>query len=518
LLRGEERLQYSTIVFVPLRWVDPGGFQSRNSNLQLVKPGCMAISLDDFIRSLTETGILSPEEVTSIVKGLPADRNGVDVERLAKELVKQQKLTRFQASVIFKGQSRGLRIGDYIVLDKIGSGGMGQVFKAEDRRTKKQVALKLLRATFTSSERAVKRFYREANTAARLKHRNLVSVSEAGEWNGLHYLVMEMINGRDVRSVVKEKGQLSVQASLDIVLQAARGLAYAHDNGIIHRDIKPANLLLDRTGRVVVLDLGLARLDETAQEAAGGDQGRLTMPGHFLGTLDFVAPEQAADAHEVDGRSDVYSLACTLYYLLKGTPPYRRDNPALILLAHLQDPIPDLTTISGVTPRLNAVFQRMIAKKNYDRFATMSDLVRELEFCQREMAGQKVPPLPPLPANRQETEAPRPTKENVQFEATIDAPESIHPVELFAQPAVETQKVLEESQGVSQGGMNDSSLEFGTSASDPSFESFVDKMPDQPMPLPPLHNPKGKHFWWAMAGGGLTALAVVVWLVWMLKR
>src|SRR5262249_26743984 len=220
----------------------------------------MPISIDEFVRSLTDTGILPPEEVRWLVSGLPEDGTGVDEEKLAKELVRQQKLTRFQATAIFRRQSRGLRFGDYIVVDKLGSGGIGQVFRSENRRTGQTVALKLLRASYTKSKKAVARFYRGAETGARLKHPNLVSVCEAGEWQGLHFLVMELIDGRDVRSIVKEKGPLPVSVAIDIVVQAARGLEYAHSEGIVHRDIKPANLLLDKNGRVVVLDLGLARL------------------------------------------------------------------------------------------------------------------------------------------------------------------------------------------------------------------------------------------------------------------
>jgi serine/threonine protein kinase len=348
----------------------------------------MSISLDEFVRSLTDTGILPLDEVTSMVSSLPDDRKGVDVEKLAKDLIRQQKLTRFQASVIFKRQSRGLRFGDYIVLDKIGSGGIGQVFKAENRRTGQLVALKLLRATFTKSERAVARFYREADTAARLKHRNLISVVDAGETNGLHFLVMELVEGRDVRSLVKEKGPLPVATAIDIIMQAAQGLECAHQNGVIHRDIKPANLLLQNNGRVVVLDLGLARLDDPVDESEGEDNQRLTMPGHFLGTLDYVSPEQTADAHEVTARSDVYSLGCTLYYLLTGQPPYRRDNAALILFAHCQDPIPKLAgDAPGVSERLEELFQRMMAKKAADRVATMTEVIAELEACRHELAG-----------------------------------------------------------------------------------------------------------------------------------
>jgi serine/threonine protein kinase len=355
----------------------------------------MPISIDEFVRSLTETGILPPDEVTSLVSSLPDDRAGVDVEKLAKKLVKEQKLTRFQASAIFRRQSRGLRFGDYIVLDKVGSGGIGQVFKAENRQTGQTFALKLLRATYTKSKKAVARFYREAETAARLRHPNLVSVCEAGDWNGLHFLVMELIEGSDVRSVVKEQGPLSVAVAVDIICQAARGLEYAHAHGTIHRDIKPANMLLDATGRVVVLDLGLARLEEPDREGDGEEGGRLTMPGTFLGTFDYVAPEQAVDAHDVDGRCDIYSLGCTLYYLLRGRPPYRRENAPQTLLAHCQDPIPNLLEeFPGVPQRLAALFQRMLAKLPSGRVGTMTEVVAELEACQRELTGGVTPPAP----------------------------------------------------------------------------------------------------------------------------
>jgi serine/threonine protein kinase len=349
----------------------------------------MPISIDEFVRSLTDTGILPPDEVTSLVSSLPDDRTGVDVEKLAKELVRQQKLTRFQATAIFRRQARGLRFGDYIVLDKLGSGGIGQVFRSENRRTGQTVALKLLRASYTKSKKAVARFYRESETAMRLKHPNLVSVCEAGEWQGLHFLVMELIDGRDVRSIVKEKGPLPVPEAIEIVLQAARGLEYAHREGIVHRDIKPANLLLDKAGRLVVLDLGLARLDETDDEEGEEDGGRLTMPGTFLGTFDYVAPEQAVDAHNVDGRGDIYSLGCTLYYLLRGKPPYRRENAPQTLMAHCQDPIPKLDEeIREVPPRLAALFQKMLAKSPATRMGTMTEVIDELTACQNEVAGK----------------------------------------------------------------------------------------------------------------------------------
>ncbi len=379
-----------------------------------------------------------------MVSSLPEDRQGVDVEKLAKDLIRQQKLTRFQASVIFKRQSRGLRFGDYIVLDKIGSGGIGQVFKAENRRTGELVALKLLRATFTKSERAVARFYREADTAARLKHRNLISVVDAGEKSGLHFLVMELVEGRDVRSLVKEKGPLPVATAIDIIMQAARGLECAHQNGVIHRDIKPANLLFQNNGRVVVLDLGLARLDDPTDDSEGEDNQRLTMPGHFLGTLDYVSPEQTADAHEVTERSDVYSLGCTLYYLLTGQPPYRRDNASLILFAHCQDPIPNLAEFAlGVSERLEELFQGMMAKKAADRVATMTDVIAELEACRHELAGGQPAPaqraVRPVAAQAVVSSDPSEIAREIREERTLElSPISIDDEEEVDSPAATT--------------------------------------------------------------------------------
>jgi serine/threonine-protein kinase len=485
----------------------------------------MSISLDEFVRSLTETGILPPDEITSLVNSLPVDRTRVNVEKLARDLVRKQKITRFQASVIFRGQSRGLRIGEYVVLDKIGSGGMGQVFKAKDRRTGKLLALKLLRATYTKSERAVTRFYREANTAARLKHRNLAAVSDAGEWNGLHYLVMELIDGRDTRAIVKKKGRLSVDASLDIIVQAARGLAYAHENGIIHRDMKPANLLLDKSGRVVILDLGLARLDESAQEAAGDEQGRLTIPGHFLGTLDFVAPEQAADAHEIDGRSDIYSLGCTLHYLLTGSPPYRRESAPLILMAHCMDPIPQLTTTSGVTDRLNAVFQQMLAKKNYDRFNTMCEVVAELEACQRELAGQPVPPF--VPRRPREPWVPiEPTQmgdepvPNVaaNLAATVELPDSAPFPEIFPQPTEEGRQQSAETQVGTRMRSSDTAIEIGTSTATGPFESIGDMLRDQSPSQSWSAHPHGTKPWSPIAALAAGARSARDWLTSFWRR
>jgi|GEM_PF-2385243 len=467
----------------------------------------MSISLDEFVQSLTDTGILPFEEVTSMVSSLPEDRKGVDVEKIARDLIRQQKLTRFQASVIFKRQSRGLRFGDYIVLDKIGSGGIGQVFKAVNRKTGQLVALKLLRATYTKSERAVARFYREAETASRLKHPNLISVVDAGEKSGLHFLVMELVTGQDIRSIVKEKGPLSVAQAIDVFMQAARGLECAHQHGVIHRDIKPANLFLEKSGRLVVLDLGLARVDDSDEESEDGDNNRLTQPGHFLGTLDYVSPEQTADAHEVTARSDVYSLGCALYYALTGQPPYRRDNAALILFAHCQDPIPNLAEdVRGVPARLAELFQRMLAKKAAERIATMAEVADELEACLAELQGRKssaVVKRAVQPAVAVSAVAAAPATSQASKQATRIVPEEIIERTIELPPVSDDDDEEVESPAA-------------TTATDSLAGTFreIAETPIEPVELVASRRSRKSGAWWKIALAGLAVGAVAVggWL------
>jgi serine/threonine protein kinase len=336
----------------------------------------MSISIQELIQNLTESGLLSDDEISTIHESIGARSDVRSAESFARELVRQDHLTKLQAAAVLKGKTKNLVFGEYVVLEKIGSGGMGQVFKARHRPTGKLVAVKVLSADAVKNRRLIERFKKEARAVARLKHPNIVRAYEAGKINRIRYLVMEYVEGENMLARVKRKGPLPIEECIRSVLEAARGLDYAHQKGVIHRDIKPSNLLRDKhTGRVKVLDMGLARVDEPDE-----DEIRLTMPGQMLGTARFMSPEQVEDARKADVRSDVYSLGCTLYFLLRSKAPYSGETVAHTLMAHVSSPIPDLCRKRKDTPKwLGDVFQKMLAKKARDRYQTMGELVETIQ-------------------------------------------------------------------------------------------------------------------------------------------
>ena len=339
----------------------------------------MTISIQDLLQNLTESGLLSDEEVSTVHETYAQQGQRGTAEEFARELVKSNHLTKLQAAAVLKGKTRNLIFGEYVVLDKIGSGGMGQVFKARHKPTRKLVAVKVLSAEAVSNRRLIERFKKEAKAIGRLKHPNVVRAYEAGKINKIRYLVMEFVDGENMLARVKRKGPLEVDEVVNCILQSARGLDYAHQKGIIHRDIKPSNLLRDRnTGRVKVVDLGLARVQEPDEDEE--DQIRLTMAGQMLGTARFMAPEQVEDARKADVRSDIYSLACTMFYLLRGKAPYSGETVAHTLMAHVSAPIPDLCRKRLDVPAwLGQVFTKMMAKKPKDRYQSMADLVSDIQ-------------------------------------------------------------------------------------------------------------------------------------------
>jgi serine/threonine protein kinase len=351
----------------------------------------MTLTVEEFLEQLSESGLMTAEEITTFQRGLPAD-NQKNVEDLASELVRQKRLTRFQADAVCRGEARSLVLGNYVILDRIGAGGMGQVFMARHRRMKRLVALKLLPAAVTRDENAIKRFQREVEAAAKLTHPNIVTAYDADEANGVHFLVMEYVQASDLSTVVRRHGPVSITSAVHYILQAAHGLDYAHKKGVVHRDIKPANLLVDAAGVVKILDMGLARIEDGPGVREGAAAG-LTATGQIMGTVDYMSPEQALNMKLADQRSDIYSLGCSLYYLLSGKPIYAGETLMEKLLAHREHPIPSLRDLQPDIPAaLDAVFKRMVAKKPQDRYQSMSEFIAGLQGCEVETTALQPPP------------------------------------------------------------------------------------------------------------------------------
>ena len=273
-------------------------------------------------------------------------------------------------------------IGEYLLVESLGGGGMGRVYRAVHNKLRREVALKLLPHSAVQSPGAVERFQREIQALAKLSHANIVAVHDAGHSDGTHYFVMDLVVGKDLARVVRDEGPLPPEKAVECVLQAARGLEYAHAAGIVHRDIKPSNLILDSQGVVRILDLGIARMDQAEETPAD-----LTRTGSILATVDYMPPEQALNTRKADQRADVYSLGCTLYYLLTGQPVYGGDTVMERLVAHREHPVPSLLRACPAAPAwLEPVFRRMIAKRPADRMQSMSEVIAALQ--------RKAPPRP----------------------------------------------------------------------------------------------------------------------------
>jgi eukaryotic-like serine/threonine-protein kinase len=267
------------------------------------------------------------------------------------------------------------RIGKYKVIDHIASGGMGAVYRATDTDSGCEVALKVMAGASLTRPSDRERFRREAASAAKLNHENIVKLYDSGEFENLHFLALEFVDGIDLKEYIARKGKLSPVKARRLILQAARALAHVHEQGIIHRDIKPSNFLVMKRGDRKVLkliDLGLAR-------EVDSEEFRITRANHTLGTIDYMSPEQARDSGTADVRSDIYSLGCTLYHMLAGYPPFPDGGLAERLYKHCEVAPPDIRTVNPeVTPGLARILSKMLSKKPYQRYQTANELIEDL--------------------------------------------------------------------------------------------------------------------------------------------
>lgn len=346
-----------------------------NQDDEIWLPEC-SLTIEEFDTAISDSGLMEREQVQKLRKAYPFK----DAQSFARHLVTVKKLTRFQARVLLEERKQPLFLDRYIILDEIGSGGMGAVFKALHTQMDRIVALKILPKAAMNSSEKVRRFQREVRAAAKLEHSNIVTAFDAHESKGIHYLVMSYISGSDLAQVVRKQGPLPVGKAVKYITQAARGLEHAHNQGICHRDVKPANLLLDNQDIVKILDLGLAQIKPEESEADKTVSYELTQAGMVMGTVSYIAPEQALDTRNADARSDIYSLGCTLYYLLTGRPVYSEDTTIKTIMAHQQNAIPSLCQDRSDVPKeLDAVFQKMVAKNPDNRYQSMTSVISALQ-------------------------------------------------------------------------------------------------------------------------------------------
>ncbi len=362
------------------------------ASISLSRRNDMALSTTfELADSLRETGLLSQGQIGKLTSELLPNLSE-DPQELAYALVQRGWLTSYQAEQSLQGMTRQLVLGGYRLLEPLGAGGMGQVFKAWQKRLNRIVALKLIRPELMEQNpAAVRRFKREALAVAQLNHPNIVSIYDFDEADGTHFIVLEYVDGPDLERLVQENGPLPVSLACDFVRQAALGLQHAHEAGLVHRDIKPGNLLIARSataprsgatdagagwaqGLVKILDMGLARMESLFEAKSS-----LTREGAMMGTPDYCSPEQARDAGSADIRADLYSLGCTLYFLLSGRPPFPDGSMVEKLLKHQNDePLPIEHLRPDTPPAVCAVVRQMMAKDPAQRPQLPIELAEKL--------------------------------------------------------------------------------------------------------------------------------------------
>ncbi|MCA9015914.1 MAG: protein kinase, partial [Planctomycetaceae bacterium] len=319
-----------------------------------------------FLGLLEESKLLSPQEVRAAIDTLKL-KEADSPKQAAQKLVTEKILTRYQGERLLSGRTRGFFIDRYKVLEVLGFGGMGSLYLAEDVETAAPVALKVLNDKCRNDAGMLTRLKLEATAGARLQHPHVVRTMNFDDTGAICFIAMEFVNGISLLELVllKQKSLPTPQVC-DVILQAAQGLQNAHQAGIIHRDLKPENLIIDSQGLVKVLDFGLALLKDNPE----AEFSLAMIFGHgCVGTPEYIAPEQSRDGQSVDGRTDIYGLGCTMYFLLTGKLPFPKGTAAQKIQAHReQTPRPIAEIAPKVPAAVIAIVEKMMAKKPEDRY------------------------------------------------------------------------------------------------------------------------------------------------------
>jgi serine/threonine protein kinase len=343
-------------------------------------------------------------------------------------LVQNGQLTRFQAEKLMNGRWRGFVIaGKYRLLERLGAGGMGAVYLCEHVTMGRRVALKVLPLSQAEDQASLQRFYREARAVARLDHPNIIRAHDLDHEDNLHFLVLEFVDGCNLHDFVRRNGPLSPLRTAHYVRQAALGLAHAHIADLVHRDIKPSNMLLDRSGCVKLLDMGLAQFFDEENSAFVKEFEN----GYVIGTADYLAPEQVIDS-QVDIRADIYSLGCTAYFLLTGRSPFQEGTSHQKMLWHqVRMPKPIAKHRDDVPDELIKIIERMMAKEPERRYQTPADLADELApltaIPAAPPAAEEMPPVIMATTGRPSSHTSRATEPIAQIAIATPSPRRIVP-------------------------------------------------------------------------------------------
>ena len=397
------------------------------------------------LNAVRSAGILSERQLEKLESDFAEGQHPSEPDELFSRLVKDKVLTEFQAHQIQKGRSEGLSFGSYLILDFLGKGTMGKVYKARHRMMGRVVALKILDSRYVSSRtRSLARFQREMQLVGRLDHPNVVRAFDADRVADCYFIAMEYVAGYTLEDLLKSRGALPPADVVYYASQVAEGLAHAHGRGVIHRDVKPSNLLLTEARKIKILDFGLGTLLEMEDQSSA-----LTSAGMAVGTPDYISPEQAHMV-KIDGRSDLYSLGCTMYHLLSGQLPFKGESSMDCIVGRIAGkPVPITEVRSGLPPRLIQSIEKLMATNPDDRYQTADEAATALRSMLKpktnaSAAVSVAPTASPIPPTR----SPAPNGRATEPVAKADSPlEPLAPLARGVVPAMKQKAASIPSRG-----------------------------------------------------------------------